>query len=62
MKKDCTCPHGTSPFWGDGFSRRRFLQLAGTGLVASYFPDVASASLFETASAVTPDLQNTAKN
>ena len=24
----------------DGFSRRRFLQIAGTGLVASYFADV----------------------
>lgn len=59
---DCTCPHGTSPFWGDGFSRRRFLQIAGTGIVASYFADVAGASLFETVSAVKPTLQNTAKN
>ena len=63
MKKDCNClPHGTSPFWGDGFSRRRFLQVAGTGIVASYFADVASASLIESASAVAPPLQNTAKN
>ena len=30
---------------GEGFSRRRFLQIAGTGLVASYFADVVSPSL-----------------
>src|SRR5688572_8257754 len=41
----CTCSHGTTsgganPLQGETFSRRRFLRVAGTGLVASYFADV----------------------
>jgi hypothetical protein len=47
----------------EGFSRRRFMQIAGTGLVASYFADVISPRLLQastTASGVF--LQNTAKN
>lgn len=37
----CTCaPGGSFPLQGEGFSRRRFLRVAGTGLVASYFADV----------------------
>src|SRR5258706_6011110 len=35
------------PLEGDGFSRRRFLQVAGTGLVASYFADVFSPRLLQ---------------
>jgi hypothetical protein len=31
---------GSFSLHGDGFSRRRFLKVAGTGLVASYFADV----------------------
>jgi len=46
-----------------GFSRRRFLRIAGTGLVASYFADVISPSaiLGATTNASVP-LKNTAKN
>ena len=37
----CTCkPSGSFPLQGEGFSRRNFLRIAGTGLVASYFADV----------------------
>ena len=46
-----------------GFSRRRFLRIAGTGLMASYFADVInpSAILGATTNAAVP-LQNTARN
>lgn len=41
MKTKCNCASdGQSPIEGEGFSRRRFLRVAGTGLVASYFADV----------------------
>ena len=41
-----TCEKGGGfPLKGEGFSRRRFLQLAGTGLVASYFADVVNPGL-----------------
>jgi Protein of unknown function (DUF1501) len=65
MTKKCDCtPHSaTSPLNGPGFSRRRFLQVAGTGLVASYFADVVDPRLLygaEVASNVT--LRKTAKN
>ena len=59
------CCEGTGNFssiLGDGFTRRRFMQVAGTGLVASYFADVASAKLLESATAVNPTLHKTAKN
>ena len=36
----CNCPKGNFPLLGEGFSRRNFLRIAGTGLVASYFADV----------------------
>jgi hypothetical protein len=65
MKKHdgCECEGGGSfPVFGDGFSRRRFLQVAGTGLVASYFTPVLSARLLQDAKAVSPNLKNTAKN
>ncbi|HEV7920015.1 MAG TPA: hypothetical protein VGR02_04405, partial [Thermoanaerobaculia bacterium] len=59
----CDCEHtGSFPVFGEGFSRRRFLRIAGTGLVASYFADVMSPSLLEAAVGVKPALHNTAKN
>jgi hypothetical protein len=65
MTTKCNCaPHsGSFPLQGDGFSRRRFLQIAGTGLVASYFADVVDPRLLygaEVAPNVT--LRKTAKN
>lgn len=59
---DCTKATGFA-LYGDGFSRRRFLQIAGTGLVASYFADVVSPSILQ-ARTVAPNvvLRNTAKN
>lgn len=65
MKKqeDCNCEAApSSPFWGEGFSRRRFLKIAGTGVVASYFADVLSPSLIYGATSVNPTLHNTARN
>jgi hypothetical protein len=56
------CEGNFSSILGDGFTRRTFLQVAGTGLVASYFADVASAKLLESATTVNPTLHNTAKN
>ena len=56
------CEGNFSSILGDGFTRRSFLQVAGTGLVASYFADVASAKLLESATAVNPTLHKTAKN
>jgi hypothetical protein len=48
---------------GDGFSRRNFLRIAGTGLVATYFADVLSPRLLQGAtSAPGVALRNTAKN
>ena len=65
MKNKCTCaPHtGSFPLQGEGFSRRRFLQIAGTGLVASYFADVVDPRLLYGAE-VAPNvaLRRTAKN
>jgi hypothetical protein len=58
----CNCDGNSFPLFGGGFTRRGFLQVAGTGLVASYFADVASAKLLESATAVNPTLHNTAKN
>ena len=40
-----TCSKASGLPLGGGFSRRRFLKLAGTGLVASYFADVIYPSL-----------------
>jgi hypothetical protein len=62
---DCpTCERGGNfPLRGDGFSRRRFLRVAGTGIVASYFADVLSPRMLLGATAA-PNvaLRNTAKN
>jgi Protein of unknown function (DUF1501) len=64
-RKDCpSCDQATGfPLRGDGFSRRRFLRVAGTGLVASYFADVLSPALLQAAT-VAPNvaLRSTAKN
>lgn len=46
----------------EGFSRRRFLQIAGTGLVASYFADVFSPRLLQAATTSGVSLKNSAKN
>jgi hypothetical protein len=62
-KSKCDCERGGSfPLFGDGFSRRHFLQIAGTGIVASYFAPVVSARLLSDVTAVNPLLHNTAKN
>ena len=62
-KDDCTCERGGSfPVWGEGFSRRQFLRVTGTGIVASYFADVLSPSLLHGATGVAPQLRNSAKN
>src|SRR5947207_10822923 len=62
-KSKCECERGGSfPLFGNGFSRRHFLQVAGTGIVASYFADVASARLLSDVTAVNPTLHNTARN
>jgi len=48
---------------GEGFSRRNFLRIAGTGLVATYFADVLSPRLLKAATTSTgTPLLNTAKN
>src|SRR5215212_3947436 len=59
----CTCPHGNSPLLGEGFTRRNFLRVAGTGLVASYFADVLDPRLLSAAE-VAPNvaLRNSARN
>src|SRR5258706_16089441 len=62
-KKNCECDHGGSfPVFGEGFTRRHFIKLAGTSVVASFFADVASARLLADATAVSPTLRNSAKN
>jgi hypothetical protein len=62
----CKCKHtagSNSPFLGEGFSRRNFLRIAGTGLVASYFADVLDPRLLSAAElAPNVTLKNTARN
>src|SRR5712691_10481592 len=59
----CDCERGGSfPISGAGFSRRQFLKVTGTGIVASYFLPVANARLLQSATAVNPSLHRTAKN
>ncbi len=59
----CECERGGSfPVFGDGFSRRQFLRVAGTGIAASYFTPVLNARLLQEAAAVSPQLHRTAKN
>src|SRR5260221_11359305 len=63
-KIECpTCDKASGFSLGPGFSRRRFLQVAGTGIVASYFADVMSPSLLQARTiAANVALKNTAKN
>jgi hypothetical protein len=62
-KKKCECDLGGSfPVFGEGFTRRHFMKLAGTSVVASFFADVASARLLADATSVNPTLHNGAKN
>ena len=45
-RNQCECERGGSfPINGNGFSRRQFLKVGGTGLVASYFLPVLNAKL-----------------
>ncbi|PYQ26447.1 MAG: hypothetical protein DMF56_24520 [Acidobacteria bacterium] len=62
----CKCKHpdtGHFPLQGEGFSRRNFLRIAGTGIVASYFADVLDPRLLSAAE-VAPNvsLRNSARN
>ena len=68
MKCECT-PAGDHtprqfPLQGEGFSRRRFLRVAGTNVVASYFADVLDPRLLlaQTSTAANVTLRNTAKS
>jgi hypothetical protein len=62
-KDDCPeCARGGGLPLGSGFSRRRFLQVAGTGLVASYFADVFDPRLLQGATTASVPLRNTARN
>jgi hypothetical protein len=62
-KKNCECDHaGSFPVFGEGFTRRHFMKLAGTSVVASFFADVASARLLADATSVNPTLKNSARN
>jgi Protein of unknown function (DUF1501) len=63
MKCSCNPTSGQFPLQGEGFSRRRFMRIAGTSLVASYFADVIDPRLLlaGTATASVP-LRNTAKS
>jgi uncharacterized protein (DUF1501 family) len=48
--------------FGQGFTRRYFMKLAGTSVVASFFADVTSARLLADATSASPTLHNSAKN
>ena len=62
-RKDCTCPaDGSSLFSGEGFSRRHFLRIGGTALVASWFSDVYAPQLLYGATSAAPSLRNTARS
>ena len=61
-RKQCECERGGSfPLTGEGFSRRQFLKVTGTGIVASYFLPVVNAGLLQSAAGVNPTLHRTAK-
>jgi hypothetical protein len=63
MKCNCNHSGGQFPLQGEGFSRRNFLRVAGTSLVASYFADVVDPRLLlaDTSTSGVP-LRNTAKS
>jgi hypothetical protein len=58
----CSGSSGSFPLLAEGFSRRRFLQIAGTGVVASWFADVLNPNLLAATTGVAPFLQNSARN
>ncbi|HEX8152570.1 MAG TPA: DUF1501 domain-containing protein, partial [Thermoanaerobaculia bacterium] len=60
-KKSCCAPSGSFPTQGGGFSRRNFLKVGATGLVASYFADVLEPSLLFGATSANVTLRNSAK-
>jgi hypothetical protein len=62
MKCKCTPPAGSFPLLGEGFTRRNFLRIAGTGLVASYFADVLDPRLLQAATTSNVTLRGTARN
>jgi len=63
MKTKCDCEQGGSfPIFGEGFSRRQFLKIAGTTIVASYFVDVTSPRLLADATSASVPLQGNARN
>src|SRR5512132_124720 len=58
-----SCGRGGGMPLGEGFSRRGFLQVAGTGLMASFFLDVVDPQLlFARSAAPNIALRNTARN
>ncbi len=58
-----TCSKASGfPLLGNGFSRRRFLKVAGTGIVASYFADVLDPRILRAQTAPNVSLKSTAKN
>src|SRR5437764_2801826 len=62
-EKNCDCGRGGSfPLFGEGFTRRHFMKLAGTSIVASFFADVGSARLLADTTSVKPALRNSARN
>src|SRR5260370_6031864 len=62
-RSQCECERGGSfPINGNGFSRRQFLKVTGTGFVSSYCLRVLNARLMQSASAVNQSLHRTAKN
>src|SRR5688500_17964242 len=62
-KRDCTCnADGSSLFSGGGFSRRHFMRIGGTALVASWFADVIAPPILYSATSSGPALRNTARN
>ncbi|HUP47904.1 MAG TPA: DUF1501 domain-containing protein [Thermoanaerobaculia bacterium] len=65
MKKNSTCTctgDGSSLFSGDGFSRRHFIRIGGTALVASWFADVFAPPILHGATSAGPSLHNTARS
>jgi hypothetical protein len=64
MKEErCVCAAtGSTLFSGEGFSRRHFVRVAGTGLLASWFGSVSAAELLYRTASVQPTLRNTARN
>ena len=62
-KRDCTCSaDGSSLFSGGGFSRRHFMRIGGTAIVASWFADIIAPPILYSATSSAPPLRNTARN